>query len=138
MSLYNKVNGMNPCVFFILPMLGHPPIFYPRFRDCFIEDKDYPETKNKIIVYTRTGGGNREEYEKENKKLTQMETYLFDYDDDFDNTYANFVFDVPEKWKKDFDFMMKNERQNVSEDYIKLVLSFYPQGAESINEFFYS
>lgn len=38
MSLYNMLNGVNPCTFLILPMLGKHPDEYPRFRDCFIEE----------------------------------------------------------------------------------------------------
>lgn len=62
----------------------------PRFRDVYLHD-------GKIVVYTRTGGGNREDYIKENEWLRQNENYLSDSDDDFDCTYANFFFKFPDE-----------------------------------------
>jgi len=47
------MNGVNPCVFFILPMLGKHPEEYPRFRDCFVVDEEHPEYDNCIHIYTR-------------------------------------------------------------------------------------
>jgi len=70
----------------------------------------------KIVIYTRTGGGNRDYYENEetcrdyfpeyfdgendpsgpwNDDLRAIPGYVRDQDDDFDSTYAHFYFDVP-------------------------------------------
>ena len=67
---------------------------FPRFRDVFISKK-----KPKIKVYTRTGGDNREEYEG---IIALLEGYLEDYDDGSDETYAYWVYQIPERSREDW------------------------------------
>ena len=137
MSFYNMMHGFNPCVLFILPMLGKHPDEYPRFRDCFIGDESHPEYDNKIIVYTRTGGGNRDDYVDENKALTEMPGYITDYDDDFDSTYASFVFEPPEQWKQDFEHFTQGEGyQKFSKEYVEQIKKIFPKLEEKLNEIF--
>lgn len=92
MSLYNMLFGKNPAADLLLAMLGLTQCDVPRFRDCFLKD-------NTIVIHTRTGGGNREDYESENDFLTTVAGYISDSDDDFDCTYADFVYAIPEKFK---------------------------------------
>ena len=92
MSLYNMLFGTNPAAPLLLAMLGIDANAVPRFRDCFLAD-------GHIVIHTRTGGGNREAYEAENDALTKLPGYLSDSDDDYDCTYANFLFEVPEKFR---------------------------------------
>lgn len=93
MSLYNLVHGENPFASVLLSMLGITRDDVPRYRDCFW-------TGEQIVVHTRTGGGNRDDYEDGNSFLQGLPTYISDADDDYDSTYANFYFTVPEtvKW----------------------------------------
>ena len=91
MSLYNMLFGVNSAAPLLLAMLGIDKNAVPRFRDCFLAD-------GKIVIHTRTGGGNREAYEAENDALTTLPGYVSDSDDDFDCTYANFIFEVPVKF----------------------------------------
>jgi hypothetical protein len=81
-------------------MLGLSPSDIPRFRDCYFNGEQ-------IIVYTRTGGGNRDFYDAPNddnkdgpwnSDLQGHEFYLSDEDDDYDSTYALFKFAVPPKF----------------------------------------
>ena len=65
---------------------------FPRLREVTVDDDEF-----KIVVRTRTGGGNREEYEKENKRLTRLNGYIEDEDDSFDSTYAYFEYKIPER-----------------------------------------
>ena len=123
MSLYNIVNGFNPACVFFLPMLGRKKEEYPRFRDCFIEDGN-------IAVYTRVGGGNRNCGFGE-EELYEDPNYVDTYDDEFDSTYATYLFGVPEKWKADFDLIMDGKLAEVSDEYYRLVCGFYPKLAES-------
>ncbi len=127
MSLYNLINGVKPACFFLLPMLGKHPDEYPRFRDCFIGDDERPEHANKIIVYTRTGGGNRDAYQAENDALRAMPGFVTDYDDSFDCTFACWVFDVPDKWKGDFDAIMSGDLAQVSDAYLAEMKRVYPK-----------
>lgn len=126
-NLYNLLNGVNPAIFFILPMLGKHPDDYPRFRDCFV-NKD-----NQIVVYTRVGGGNRNSGYGE-EELYKHPDFVETYDDDLNNTYGYYVFNVPEKWKEDFDKFFK--KQKPSEEYIEHICSIYPKIAGEIKEIF--
>lgn len=103
MSMYWMING-NPDESTINIVdrwmnWGQSVTDFPRFRDVTISER-----KPRIEVYTRTGGGNREEYEDDNIACTKLEGYVKDYDDDYDSTYANFVYDIPksahETWSK--------------------------------------
>lgn len=118
MSLYNMLMGFNPACIYLLPMLGRKQEEYPRFRDCFLED-------GKIAVYTRVGGNNRGcGYGEE--KLYEDPNFVTTYDDDFDSTYATYLFNVPEKWKSDFDKILNGKVMEVSDDYYNYVCDFYP------------
>ena len=56
MSLYNMVFGMNPDTDKLLKILGKTQGDFGRFRNVYMED-------GYIVVHTRNGGGNREDYE---------------------------------------------------------------------------
>ena len=56
MSMYNMIFGMNPDTDNILQLLGKTQADFGRFRSVFLED-------GYIVVHTRNGGGNREDYE---------------------------------------------------------------------------
>lgn len=88
-------------------------------------------------MYTRVGGGNRDSGYGENE-LYKDENFVCTYDDDFDSTYGYYEFNVPSKWKKDFDAMMSNGTKAVSDEYVLYVKDFYPKLAETgvIDKFF--
>lgn len=94
MSLYNMLFGKNPDTSTILSCLGLKESDIERFRDCHIDGKN-----GRIIILTRTGGGNREAYP--NTALVQHPLYLYDKDDDFDSTYARYYFSLPEPREED-------------------------------------
>lgn len=119
MSLYNMINGFNPACIMVLPMLGRKSNEYPRFRDCFITEE------NNIAIYTRVGGGNRNNGHGEEALYTDP-NFVTTYDDEYDNTYGTYEFRVPEKWKKDFDYLCLGEFEEISDEYVALVKEFYP------------
>lgn len=140
MSLYNMINGVQPATFFILPMLGRHPDEYPRFRDCFVgkehsdeEVDQFGVPKHKhgeemlISVYTRVGGGNRDDYESEIEQLRNMPGYVEDFDDDFDSTFATFVFKVPEKFESDFKLVKEGKIEEISDDLKNQIDKVYPK-----------
>lgn len=109
MSLYNSIFGVNALAPLLLSCLGLTDERVPRFRDCYTDG-------DRIVIYTRTGGGNRDFYESEqscrknypeyfqddsspqgpwNEDLRALPYYLRDEDDAFDATYAYFYFDFP-------------------------------------------
>ena len=110
-------------------MLGKHPDEYPRFRDCFVE-------KNCILVHTRTGGGNREDYETENNEMTNHPNYMTDYDDSFDSTYANFIFSVPEKWKDDFNKIVNGRLSEISNEYKAEIFRVFPKIKDKLEALF--
>ena len=101
MSLYNMINGFSPACLLVMPMLGRKQEEYPRFRDCFVEGEN-------IAIYTRVGGNNRGCGFGE-EELYKDPNFINTYDDDFDNTYATYLFKVPDKWKTDFDMIIKGD-----------------------------
>ena len=108
MSLYNMIHGVNPLASVLLTILDIEYNDIPRFRDCYFDGEN-------IVIYTRTGGGNREYYESLesrlecdyevdmggpfNEDLLEIQGYLRDEDDSYDCTYASFYYEVPEKFK---------------------------------------
>ena len=129
MSLYNMINGVNPATFFILPMLGEKhPDNYPRFRDCFVDN-------NEIHVYTRVGGGNRNcEFGEE--ELQQHPNYLRDFDDEYDSTYATYVFSIPDEFKNDFDLITSGKIKEISEAYKERLYKVYPKLKDTFDKIF--
>jgi hypothetical protein len=100
MSMYNMIHGYNPLAGVLMKILDVTPNKIPRFRDCYFDGEH-------IVIYTRTGGGNREFYDEPNEDnkdgpwnsdLRQLPGYVRDEDDDFDSTYASFYFSVPEQF----------------------------------------
>jgi hypothetical protein len=87
--------GTDPNAGLFLGIIKVDPRIVPRFRDCFYNG-EY------IIVHTRTGGGNREEYKAENQKLRESPLFDHDEDDDYDSTFANFYYRVPEELQELF------------------------------------
>lgn len=135
MSMYNLVNGINQiAVFFFLPMLGKNPDQYPRFRDAQV-DSD----KERIHVFTRVGGNNRERYLAEIEEMRQDPNYVTDYDFEKDSTYATFEFSVPKEFINDFKLIIKNEGDmtETSEDYKKIVLKVFPKIADQLTKLLY-
>ena len=87
MSLYNMLFGMNPDADKLLSLLDATRDDFGRFRNVYVDD-------GYIVVHTRCGGGNREDYFPE--WVEDHPWYSHDADDDFDCTYADIFFKVPE------------------------------------------
>jgi hypothetical protein len=124
--MYNMVFGTNSLSETLLKILDIEPDHIPRFRDCY-----YDTEKELICIHTRTGGGNRDFYENEatcrdnfpdyfevpnesdfpsgpwNDDLRGHELFQYDEDSDFDDTYANFYFKVPERYAEEFKYFPK-------------------------------
>ena len=119
-GLYNAIMGYSSACVYFLPMLDRKPEDYPRFRDCFLSDDS-----KRIVIYTRVGGGNRGCGFGEDK-LYKDPNYVTTYDDDFDNTYGSYEFNVPEKWQEDFDAILHGEFDKVSDEYKAQIKKIYP------------
>jgi hypothetical protein len=105
-GLYNALFGVNPIADTLLFTLGYTRADCGRFRDCYIDN-------DKIVIYTRNGGGNRDDYED-----------LGDYDDDYDCTYAHIAFSFPEDYKNELTALASNSQSiTPSEKWTNLIAS---------------
>jgi hypothetical protein len=112
-GLYNALFGENPEALFLLETIGLVREDIARYRDVYLN-----EDGSKIIIYTRTGGGNREEYKDNIEFLRSCKGYVRDFDDEFDNTYAYFEFFIPEEKIEICKKKAKGEKPlNVSEKF---------------------
>jgi hypothetical protein len=127
MSLYHALFGLNPFSNMLLEMLGTTPDRIPRYRDCYLN-----EDGSEIIIHTRTGGGNRSSYEKggeyweegqiDNDALRALPGFKSDADDDFDCTYADFHYEVPEAFRSQVELLRQlGAVQNPGERWQKLL-----------------
>ena len=89
MSLYNLLHGKNPSTQPLLDILGYTEGDFGRFRSVYVENSF-------IVVHTRCGGGNREDYEDVFSMASDHSWYVRDEDCDFDSTYADIYFKIPE------------------------------------------
>jgi hypothetical protein len=94
MSLYNMLFGRNPKSDLLLAVLGLRSVDIERLRDVHAS-----EDGSTISVYTRTGGGNRDDYP--NLTMRKRPEWAGSEDDDFDSTYCTDTFAVPEQWRAD-------------------------------------
>lgn len=97
MSMYHVIHGRQPGVEAILDALGLDPGDVPRLRDCWVE----PNARDggyRIVIYTRMGGGNRDEYQEDIDALADHPLYLSDHDVAHDPTYAAIHFALPEAY----------------------------------------
>lgn len=89
--MYNAIFGDGERGYPLLGALGFSKLEdVGRYRDAWIE-KD-GQGGYRIAVYTRNGGNNREDYMPD---FSGNPYFLFDQDDEFDNTYATIYFSVP-------------------------------------------
>ena len=120
MSLYNMLFGYNPLTGVVLSSLNLDTTKIPRFRDAYFEGDN-----NRLVIFTRTGGGNRDYYESVesrradwwgddepteedlegpyNEDLRNHPNFISDEDDDFDCTYAYFYYSIPESFTPIFE-----------------------------------
>lgn len=93
MSLYNMLFGVSPSKDILLGLLDLSSDSFGRFRDCYLEKRDEQIV---ITVHTRCGGGNREDYQEVFEMMSLHPRYLGNDDCDYDSTYADIYFSVPE------------------------------------------
>ena len=114
MSLYNMLFGQNPASDFLVASLNKTKGDFGRFRDAYYEKTD---DGGKIIVYTRNGGGNREDYQEVFDEMETHPLFIKEYDDDFDCTYAYFEFNAPELVNEFFVDVNANNFERVGERF---------------------
>jgi hypothetical protein len=91
--MYNLACGSNSIAPMLLQIINLPLENIPRYRDCYL-------TEDSVVVYTRTGGGNRAAFDGSNAMLQNHPLYIKDEDDNMDCTYAHFYFSFPPEYEK--------------------------------------
>ena len=87
MSLYNEICGENPRADAILALIGLTREQIPRYRDCYINDKQ------QLVMLTRTGGSNRDLYRDDNDWMRrQGYRFIETADDPRDPTFAHWCY----------------------------------------------
>jgi hypothetical protein len=92
-GLYNVLFGQNDQTAFLLGLLGLSEEDFGRFRDVYV-------TEDHIVVHTRCGGGNRDDYGYVFDEISSHPLYQYDEDDSYDCTYADFYFKYPEGYEE--------------------------------------
>lgn len=103
MSMYDMVYGKDKYAMLAVAALYQAEEFsedeetqidFGRFRDAFFEKTD---DKYYVRVHTRNGGNNREDYEVAIESLRKHSFYVRDEDCPHDSTYADFIFELPQR-----------------------------------------
>lgn len=94
MSMYSIAVGVNVLADSWISILRLTPDAVGRLRDAWLQDDG--EHGLRIVVHTRNGGGNRGDFEAAFEKMRAHPQYIQDFDCDFDSTYANIEFRIPE------------------------------------------
>ena len=100
----------------ILNILKVTPADVPRFRDAYFHN-------GMLVLYTRTGGGNREAYAEQNQKLRELPGYVSDDDDTFDSTFANFRYNPPPCLLADLELIAKKLNTKTPAERIQDVIN---------------
>lgn len=115
MSLYNQLFGENPSTDRILDMLNLKREDFGRFRDVYLDSIGAV-----AMVYTRCGGGNREEYDYVYDELRKHPCYIRDYDDEYDSTYSYIEFAIPLKYQEEAKAMATGKKpETIQEKFEK-------------------
>lgn len=127
MSLYNKLMGENEKAEELLDMLGLDKEIFGRYRDCYL-NADGTE----IIVYTRCGGDNREDFDNIFAYMREHKYFIEDYDDSYDETYCYFRFKTPPVFLEQTKLMATGiEPKTVGEKFEEEIKAMQIPGSEA-------
>jgi len=84
----------------ILGMAGLTPDMIGRYRDHWLERSEAGVLI--MALYTRNGGGNREEYAEHLRQMHDLDSFVSDADDEFDSTYCTLRFRVTKEQALDW------------------------------------
>lgn len=108
MSMYGLVAGSDSNRQRLTDILKLDDYDTGRERDVYVrnlteQDFDYkiPKDGTYIVLLTRNGGGNREDYQDSFDSLSTHPNYVADWDCDWDCTYAEICFSIPEEHQEE-------------------------------------
>lgn len=128
MSMYSLVFGGSAWPAELMGMYGLTPQMIGRYRDHWLERDG--EDGLVCAVYTRNGGGNREEYDSQIKQMQALPTYVSDADDTYDSTYATFRFRMTkeqvQEWLRNIEHAEVEQTTTVEEVWEELWMEAEP------------
>lgn len=114
MSLYAMVFGENPMGPALVGLLGLTPDDFGRYRDAFVSE-------GRISIYTRCGGGNRDDYAWVFDAARAHPDFEREEDDGLDSTYCTFHFRFPAAYREELEKLDKGEKFDPSERWRKAI-----------------
>lgn len=128
--MYNALFGVRPESHVLLSWIELKEDDFYRFRDCY-----FSKDGSRIIVYTRCGGPNREDYQTMYNSISHNPLYIRDYDDNYDNTYSSIEFAIPSKYKTLAESMFeKADTSTGAEKFQKLFALMESNPEEAFND----
>lgn len=97
MSLYSIMFGERPEAGDLVHALGLQRRRMGRYRDCYVIER---KGKRMVALLTRLGGANRPDYPAEIAYLHTGKGFIADEDDAFDETFATFLYAVPDGFEQ--------------------------------------
>jgi len=115
MSLYHLLHGKPSDALFekLIMWCGLEDISIPRFRDISVSDEEPV-----VTILTRTGGGNREEYDANNLSMTCFDSFIEEYDCTWDKTYAEFRYGIKKEYIEEWKKMIDGEKNQMKKKII--------------------
>jgi len=106
---------------YILPLTGVSIGEYKNLLQCFVGDKNKPELKNKIFLLTEKSKEAWFEYYDK----TIQDHLLYETEYDCDDYHKMYVFDIPEKYRKNYFKFLNGQYSQFDDAYKRHVLSFH-------------
>jgi hypothetical protein len=129
-----KIGDPNRTFSYVLPMIGDTVLefrgkIFPQsyYRNCFIANEDLPEKDSHIFLLYKFSG--KTEFIEYEARLLQYPNCIGSYDPDTE--HVMFIFEIPDKWKADFELFKQSRYSEMSARYKKHIMNFHdlkPQG----------
>lgn len=122
-DLYRKVFGFNKAVYLLAPMIlpDNTCGRITSFQDCFLG-----RDGKSIIISCRLGRFFKYDHMNEMIHLRSRKELQKLEDDSVNPESTFFVYSIPEKWKKDFDLIVKGKLDQISKGYMNKIFSTFP------------
>jgi hypothetical protein len=119
-------SGKENCAFWFFPFFEIPLNDLPNFCDISIQHNNQPKYVLKLHLWlSKTGYGDKQYYEQVDR-ITKYPNYIIEYIPE--PGYRAFVFDVPEKWKYDYETILSGRTDKLSDEYRAANKQYIPEG----------
>lgn len=123
---------------YILPMigwsLGRTYDGLINYKMLFLKNDDRVDEVDKVYMLVKFSGDRK--YLLYEDELRKSDIYYDSYDPD--KRHIMFVFDIPEKFKKEYDLFLKGKYSEFSEEYKQMIMNFHGiEKTRSVKEVLY-